>query len=259
MWPLSGETRSFPAPGTPGAFGTVRKHDIHTGVDLYCPDGTSVFAIESGVVVALLPFTGEKADSPWWRDTDAVLIQSDRHVLCYGEINPSLDLKVGDTVAEGDLIGWVARVLKNDKGRPTTMLHLERYTKGTLEPVWWRLNEPQPENLRDPTRLLLKQLMSPVQAQVPKPPRPSIPDCTCAVRLWSGICLPECPRGLATGRRYASWDDVPNDVLLPDRYEARNGHPPPKCDTHDSYLYENDKGECRICDLDRRFPKPSAA
>jgi hypothetical protein len=64
---------------------------------------------------------------------------------------------------------------------------------------------------------------------------------------------------LATGRRYASWDDVPNDVLLPDRYEARNGHPPPKCDKHDWYLYENDKGECRICDFEQRFSKPSAA
>jgi len=171
MWPLSGEARTFPAPGSPGAFGVARKHDIHTGVDLYCPEGTSVFAVEPGVVVAILPFTGPKADSPWWNDTDCILVQGEQHVLCYGEIAPA-DLKVGDTVEAGRLLGWVTRVLQKDKGRPMTMLHFERYTLGTTEPVWWKLGEPWPENLLDLTRLLIEQLGSPALAQIPKPSAP---------------------------------------------------------------------------------------
>lgn len=75
------------------------------------------------------------------------------------------------------------------------------------------------------------------------------PKCTCSVRMASGIDLPDCPRGLATGNRYATWDDVPNDSLLPDKYEARNGHPPPKCPKCDNWAYES-VPECGYCRVD---------
>ena len=79
------------------------------------------------------------------------------------------------------------------------------------------------------------------------------PACTCHVRMAMGIDLPDCPRGLAQGgRRYATWDDVPNDSLLPDRYEARNGHPPPKCPTCGNWAYESEP-ECRYCTSRERW------
>jgi murein DD-endopeptidase MepM/ murein hydrolase activator NlpD len=141
-------------PGAEGMFGAVRKHDIHTGVDLYADVGTKVTAMESGTVVAIVPFTGIMAESPWWHDTKAIMVEGDSGVILYGEINPADNLHIGDFVFEGDFLGTVLRVLKKDKGKPVAMLHLECYSPGTKEPVWWNLNESKPENLLDPTPLI---------------------------------------------------------------------------------------------------------
>jgi hypothetical protein len=133
----------------------VRKHDIHTGVDLYCARGQPVQAVETGTVVAILDFTGAKADSPWWRDTRAVMVEGAEHVVLYGEIQETPGLAVGTTVQPGDTLGEVVRVLRQDRGLPTTMLHLELYALGVREPVWWHLGEGQPTGLLDPTEWLL--------------------------------------------------------------------------------------------------------
>lgn len=150
LWPLRGMAPALP--DGPGAFGAVRRHDVHTGVDLYCPEGTEVIAVEAGVVVAVLPFTGPRADSPWWEDTDAVLVEGASGVVLYGELGPAV--AVGDRCRAGDLLGHVVRVLRRDKGRPVAMLHLELYAPGAREPVWWLLGDDRPGPLRDPTPLL---------------------------------------------------------------------------------------------------------
>ena len=66
LWPLKATTPMFP--DEPGWFGAVRKSDIHTGIDLYCEQGTQIVAVEDGVVVHIEGFTGPNADdpSPWW-------------------------------------------------------------------------------------------------------------------------------------------------------------------------------------------------
>lgn len=154
LWPLPGVTPAVPIDG-PGKFGAIRKHDIHTGVDLYCAEGQPVQAVEPGTVVAILQFTGANAGSFWWRDTNAVMVEGDEHVVLYGEIAESPGLTVGMTVRAGDVIGEVVRVLRQDRGLPTTMLHLELYARGVREPVWWKLEESQPTGLLDPTEWLL--------------------------------------------------------------------------------------------------------
>jgi murein DD-endopeptidase MepM/ murein hydrolase activator NlpD len=154
LWPLRGATPAAPVTG-PGKFGAVRKHDVHTGVDLYCAEGQPVQAVEAGTVVAILDFTGPKADSRWWRDTRAVMVEGAGHVVLYGEIREAPELAVGTVVQPGDTIGEVVRVLRQDRGLPTTMLHLELYAPGVREPVWWRLDEQQPAGLFDPTEWLL--------------------------------------------------------------------------------------------------------
>lgn len=149
---------AIPASRTAGAFGDTRKHDVHTGIDLYCKEDTEVFAVRGGVVVNIVWFTGRYTDPPsdWWNDTQAVLIESEdgEGVFCYGEILPSDRLQVGSHVTEGEVIGRVKTVLRKNKGRPMTMLHFEMYKKGTTEPVWWKLGEPQPDVLLDPTEFL---------------------------------------------------------------------------------------------------------
>lgn len=140
-------------PHSGGVFGAVRKHDIHTGIDLYCREYSEVFAIEDGVVVNICDFTGEKADSPWWENTQAVLIEGESGVILYGEV--STNLNIGDIIKEGQMIGNVLRVLKKDKGLPTTMLHLELYKPGYRGcGEIWNLNEDKPEVLLNPNILL---------------------------------------------------------------------------------------------------------
>lgn len=151
-WPLfEGDAR---LPDALGQFGAVRKYDIHTGVDLYTYPGMPVLAVEKGTVVAIEEFTGPNAGSPWWNPTEAILVEGASGVVCYGELAVSSKLQVGSYVAREGFLGCVKTVLRKNKGRPMTMLHLELYRPGTRASVWWKHGEPQPSQLLDPTSYL---------------------------------------------------------------------------------------------------------
>jgi murein DD-endopeptidase MepM/ murein hydrolase activator NlpD len=151
---ISRETQ-IPLPPHPGAFGVVRKFHTHEGVDLYCDDGAPVFALESGTIVAIENFTGVAADSPWWCDTKSLLVEGQAGVVCYGEIEPEAQLQVGDSVTRGQLLGAVKMVLKKDKGRPRSMLHIELHLPGTSKTSPWQHGDGRPATLLDPTELLI--------------------------------------------------------------------------------------------------------
>lgn len=152
----------------PGAFGVVRKHHTHEGVDLYAPAGTVVSAVEAGVVVRIEPFTGEHAGTPWWHDTWAVFVEGASGVVVYGEIQPQDGLVEGARAAAGQVLGHVIPVLKTPKGRPATMLHLELHAPGTREAPAWEHGQPRPDSLLDPTPWLLHLI-------VPMPSGNSLP------------------------------------------------------------------------------------
>lgn len=147
----------------PGAFGTRRKFDIHTGVDLYVPEHEPVFAVETGHVVAIENYTGPEADSPWWLDTKAILIEGESGVVCYGEVAPK-DIGIGQLIDRGSQIAHVIPVLQEGKkrndipGHSRFMLHFELYEHGTTKSVWWKPNQDKPTNLLDPTQLLFESL-----------------------------------------------------------------------------------------------------
>lgn len=145
----------FKLPDDCGKFGAIRKHDVHTGIDLYCHPSSDVFAIEEGDVIDVGHFTGAAANSSWWNDTDYVVIKSKSGYILYGELSTSLN--VGDTVLYNQLIGSVRTVLKKNKGRPMTMLHLELYSE-YKEPVSWQLGQEKPIGLKDPTYLIMNGL-----------------------------------------------------------------------------------------------------
>ena len=139
-----------------GMFGAIRKHNIHTGIDLYVPFGTEVYPIEDGTVINIEWFTGPDSipPSPWWNATEAVWVcsnNSDR-VWVYGEVAANRAvINIGSKVTTKDVIGNVLQVLKKDKGvNPTTMLHLELYSNTPENTVVWELNEPKPDLLCDP-------------------------------------------------------------------------------------------------------------
>ena len=146
----------IPTGNHPGAFSTQRKHEKHTGVDLYIYEGAFVKAVEDGIIVGRENFTGEWDKSPWWNNTECVLVEGATGVVCYGEINPQWYLKPGDRVKRGDSIGSVLRVLKEGKDRPdipghkTSMLHLELYPHGTT-----KASNGFEDHLQDPTPFLL--------------------------------------------------------------------------------------------------------
>lgn len=158
-FPLKKYKFQIPQGNHPGAFGFKRKYDFHTGVDLYCNDSDPVFAIEDGIVVNIEQFTGLEVGTPWWNSTFAVMIEGVSGVINYGEISKP-DLKIGDTIKEGDLIGNVKQVLKDNKVRSDipnhscSMLHVELYKKGIVQFVDWI--DEKPSDLLDPTQMLLK-------------------------------------------------------------------------------------------------------
>lgn len=158
-FPLKDYKFKIPQGNHPGAFGTKRKYDFHTGIDLYCNDKDSVFAVEDGVVVAIEQFTGRKVESDWWCDTFAIMIEGCSGVINYAEIYlPAL--KVGDIIKKNDFIANVKQVLKSNKLRQDienhscSMLHFELYKHGTVEFVDW-INK-KPDNLLDPTEILFR-------------------------------------------------------------------------------------------------------
>lgn len=168
IWPLPGHHVAVPKGDQhPGAFAAVRKHDIHTGIDLYAPVGQPVIAMEDGVIVAIdRAFTGgadtprDANGNPIWLPTAAVLVEGERGVILYGELEPVPGLAVGTSVTRGARLGSILPVLppksreyRNPANSPS-MLHLELYEPGIRTAAWWKLGEPRPLGLLDPTPLV---------------------------------------------------------------------------------------------------------
>ncbi len=145
----------YDKPSKEGTFAAGRKYDIHTGVDLYCEPGSPVYAIEDGVVSKVAPFTGPSADSPWWNDTEYAMVEGTSGKICYGEIESAVKEK--QWILTGEIVGHVKTVLKTDKDKPMTMLHVELYEKEALEPVFWPLGLERPKFLLDVTDLLKRK------------------------------------------------------------------------------------------------------
>ena len=141
-----------------GSFGAHRRHDRHTGVDIYVPDGTPVYALENCRIADVSYFTGPNALPPcdWWEETWAVTVQNENSndYLLYGEITPYVFKD--EVITAGTIIGYIKRVLKNDKGLPTSMLHVEMYSCIQEMHPYWGKEESIPDCLLDPTDYLNK-------------------------------------------------------------------------------------------------------
>lgn len=152
----------------PGAFGFNRRKNHHTGVDLYCDDGVSVYAVEDGTIVKIDVFTGPKAGHTWWEETYGIMVEGKSGVVNYGEVQCPKELVVGDKVKKGQQFARIKRVLFPDRLRPDipghscSMLHLELYKHGTREFADWHDPQKNP-NLCDPTPLLMAAIHAPSQ------------------------------------------------------------------------------------------------
>lgn len=138
-----------------GSFGIRRKHDVHKGIDLYAPIGTPVFSVEDCEILEIIPFTGKAAGYEWWEDTYGIYAKGKSGIVVYGELLPTSDMVPGLKIKAGTLIGHVAKVLKKDKGRPTSMLHLELHDDRYIHTKTWEIRTPKPQGLLDPTQYLI--------------------------------------------------------------------------------------------------------
>ncbi len=165
--PFKGGIPYIPLPPHKGAFGQPRHRHCHTGVDLYCDEGTDVFCCEPGVIVDIGQFTGREVGCDWWNDTWYVSIQGKSGIICYGEIVTNPILGIGVKVDRDTVIGQVIRVIKNlpkqyVEGHRPNMLHLE-LMKTVIDKVNtskyspdWEIGKEKPDGLIDPTPYLLR-------------------------------------------------------------------------------------------------------
>ena len=161
-WPASSSySKKVPEHGERGAFKTTpfykRQEIWHTGVDLYCPAGSKVVAVEDCEIINIEQFTGAP-ESPRWRKTWSITVKNNSgSVVVYGEIKKP-KFKTGKKIKAGQKIGEIAIVewakSTSDK-RKRSMLHFELYKKGTKKTVdWWHKGTKRPSNLLNPTNYL---------------------------------------------------------------------------------------------------------
>lgn len=158
-WPISGGKRRVTTD-----FGKSRRDGTryHVGEDIPAPEGTTVRAMEPGVVLAWQGFNGPRAH--------ALLVLHDSGItVMYGEVLPDswnrLGVHVGDRVEQCQSI---ARVGVNPKG--STMLHLEVYAGRVMGNRRWYVGKPPPVDLRNPSDYLRRAAATPDAPAPPEPP-----------------------------------------------------------------------------------------
>lgn len=137
------------------AFGAPRKYKErwgrHTGIDIYAPVGSLVFAIESGTVVHVSDFTGPPT-SPQWRKTWYVMVEhADGRVAVYGELRKP-KFRKGQRIKSGQTVGCIAKVLYGKTTRHSSMLHFELHKKNSRIATDWYGRRPN--HILNPTSYL---------------------------------------------------------------------------------------------------------
>lgn len=114
-FPLTSKTENILRDhGETGSFWEDRKDRHHCGIDLYAPEGEPVIAIEDGEVTDVGIMTSPEMIS-YWNETYYLVIRNHSGLFCkYGEL-ASPNVKVGDTVEAGQVIGHVGTVLNSEK------------------------------------------------------------------------------------------------------------------------------------------------
>ena len=128
------------------ASGTQTRY--HAGIDLIAKAGTPVVATESGTIVATNPWDGQYAKS--------LLLETDSGIVVnYGAVYPNswkdYGVGVGSKVSAGQPTANIGMYPHGGE-----MLHFELYTAGTRKNSPWKVNQPPPSNLIDPTQYLLR-------------------------------------------------------------------------------------------------------
>jgi murein DD-endopeptidase MepM/ murein hydrolase activator NlpD len=107
---------------------------LHPGtgdaLDLFCPAGTPVRAMHDGRVSRIVDRTGKLG---------CVYLVSTRWLTVYAHLHVREELRVGDLLDAGTLIGWVGRLVNDPH------LHLEVWQR---DDRWHAISAPTPAQLR---------------------------------------------------------------------------------------------------------------
>ena len=115
---------------------------LHGACDLLAPVGSTVFAVDDGVVVA--------GPYEFYLGVKAIEIKHSLFTARYGEVKANALVKVGDKVAKGQPIAYVGKV-----GRGS-MLHFELYSNAAQGPLTVKPSPPfnRRSDLMDPAPFL---------------------------------------------------------------------------------------------------------
>lgn len=136
--------------------GTMR---YHAGCDIYCKDGTPVYAVNDGIIF--------NSTTKFYYNVGSVEVVHANSIVRYGEIIPNPKLRTGDKVKEGDLLGWVKQIYTDSKTKMNVppMIHFEMYSdksnKGPLSDLsddGFRRGTARRQDLMNPTPFLTTQL-----------------------------------------------------------------------------------------------------
>ncbi len=146
-WPVPNSySDELPQAGSQGAFWEDRTDRFNCGVDFYAPPGSSVIAIDGGIVLDKGLFTSPEIN-PYWNKTYYLVIKTQENIIYkYAELSDIL-VRLGEHVQGGAEIGIVGEALNKDtvtdsdpfyirellyKNFPC-MLHLEMYKSPVME------------------------------------------------------------------------------------------------------------------------------
>ena len=134
----------------PAGFGYSKSHNIHTGIDLYVPEGSSVHSVEDGTVADIFQFSGPNTLYNYLLPTQAVVVNGPTGLVLYGEVEVLKDIQIGQLIGAGTKIANIKCAVPDQP-----MLHLELHKHGSKIPCLWKQGQPQPKSLLDPTSYLL--------------------------------------------------------------------------------------------------------
>jgi len=142
-----------------GGFGARRQYNVHSGVDLLCANNQPLASVEDGTVVGIQDFS-KKKEKAWLNNTRVIFIEGATGVVVYCNVIEKNDLKIGQQVKAGEVIGKVIKINRYKRKEDICMLHIELYTHGNYRRAIWSYNHKKPQQLLDPTNFLISAISS---------------------------------------------------------------------------------------------------
>ena len=145
-WPIPNSfLESLPTEGDRGSYWEDRHIGFNCGVDIFCPQDSNVFVIESGTVLNISQCT-ERSEFSCFESTMQCVIKCNSVMYKYSFLE-EINLHLGQNVEKGDLLGKIGNVIIKERvkssdpfylrdiahSNQTSFLHLEIFKSPIME------------------------------------------------------------------------------------------------------------------------------